>query len=73
MPRPKGPNPEKIAKIVTILKQNPKGIWIRELARKCKLPKTTVHRYVNEFMQNEIECVFNGGYGFVKIIKLKNK
>lgn len=71
MGRKIGPDPNKLMKIREILRKNPQGLWIRKIARESKISKSTVHRYINEFMLDEIEDVLNGGYGFVKIIKLK--
>lgn len=73
MGRRKGPDEEKIKKILEVLKRNPQGLWIREIARQAKLSKTTVHRYLTEFMDNEIEEVVTVKGGLVKFIKLKRK
>lgn len=56
--RPSSPDKNKIKIIRKVLKQNSNGIWIRELARKSKLSKSTVQRYLAEFMRDEIEEVF---------------
>ena len=69
--RPPGPDKNKVEIIRNVLKQNPNGIWIRELARKSKLSKSTVQRYLAEFMKGEIEEVFKSKSGYVKIIRLK--
>lgn len=70
MPK-KGPDKEKIKRLRQILRKNPNGIWVRELARKSNMAKTTVSYYINKFLKNEIEEILSGGKGFVKIIRLK--
>jgi response regulator of citrate/malate metabolism len=71
MGRRKGPDQNKLRKIIEVLKQNPQGLWIREIARQAKLSKSTVHRYVTEFMESQIEEVLTVKGGLVKIVKLK--
>lgn len=68
-----GPDKKKIKRIRKILGQNQNGIWIRELARKCKLSKSTTQRYITTYMKNEIEDILKSKSGFVRIIKLKEK
>ena len=41
--RPKKDKEEKIRKS---LMDNPQGLWVREIARKCDLDKSTVSRYL---------------------------
>jgi len=65
----KGFDQKKIEKIRKALKENPEGLWIREIARKTKLTKSTVSKYINEYMKDEIEDVWKGG--FIRIIRLK--
>ncbi|MDI6825983.1 MAG: winged helix-turn-helix transcriptional regulator [Candidatus Aenigmarchaeota archaeon] len=63
------PDPEKIEKIRKLLKENPEGLWIREIARRSNLTKSTVSKYVNEYMKDEIEDVWKRG--FIRIVRLK--
>lgn len=43
----KGPQKPKLArKILEELSRNPKGVWIRKLARELDEPLSTVHKYV---------------------------
>jgi len=59
----KGPRkPELSQKIITVLKENPKGIWIRKLARIVDEPMSTVYKYVT---------TYNNGYPGEKILVLK--
>jgi len=73
MGRKKGPDKNKVKKILEVLKRNPQGLWIREIARQAKLSKTTVHRYLREFMDDSIEEVVTVKGGLVKFVKLKRK
>lgn len=70
MPR-KGPDLEKLKKIKEVLAKNPNGLWVREIARKASLDKSTVSIYLAKHMQNEIEEVFALKGGLVKIVRLK--
>jgi len=62
----------KIDKIKKVLRENPNGLWVREIARQAGLDKSTVSIYINKHMGNEIEEVFPVKGGFIKIIRLKN-
>lgn len=67
---PKQIDKTKIRIIRQTLKENPDGLWIRELARKSGLDKSTVSRYLNTIMKNEIEVININN--LVKIVRLKN-
>ena len=71
MPK-KGPNPKSLEKIRDILKQNPQGLWIRELARKTKLDKSLISRYLNKYLTDKIEEVYLVKKNLIKIVRLKN-
>ena len=60
---------EKINKIREILKESPGGLWVREIARKSGLDKSTVSIYLSRYMKNEVEVLSISG--LVKIYKLK--
>lgn len=70
MGREAGADPKKVDKILAVLKKNPKGIWIRELARKSKVSKSTVHRYLHSYLKGKVKVVMNVR-GLVKMYKLK--
>ena len=65
------PDPEKIEKIKRILKKEKDGLWIREIARRTGIPKSTISYYVNTYMKEEIEDVWRKG--FIRIVKLKKR
>ena len=66
-----GPDVEKINKIRKALKENPRGLWVREIARKSSLDKSTVSIYLSKHMQNEIEELFPMKGILIKIVRLK--
>jgi len=68
MPK-KGFDKEKIRGIKEILRKNPQGLWVREIARKSGLDKSTVSIYLSKYMKNEVEVLSISG--LVKIYKLK--
>ncbi len=53
------PNKDKMEKIRRTLKQNPHGLWIREIARKSGLDKSTVSRYLGG-MHEEMDFHYIG-------------
>ena len=55
MGRNPGPDPEKLKRIIETMRNNPKGLWTMEIARKTKIPKSTVHRYLNTFLKDKIK------------------
>jgi len=69
MPK-KGIDKEKIKKIRNVLRKNIQGLWVREIARKAGLDKSTVSIYLSKYMKNEVEITSISG--LVKIYKLKN-
>lgn len=74
MARPKGPDTEKIKKIRGVLIKNPQGLWIREIARKTGLDKSTVSRYLAEYMIKEVSDTHPHVKGdMIKVVKLKRK
>ncbi len=68
----KGPDIEKMKVIKKLLKSRPNGLWIRELARKSKISKSTVHRYIREYLKNDVECVLKVT-GLMEVYRLKKK
>lgn len=70
MPK-KAPDREKIRKIKEILKKNPQGLWIREIARRAKISKSTVHKYINSYMKKDVKDVLIGKGKFIRIVRLR--
>ncbi len=68
MPK-QGFDKDKIDKITKILKLNPQGLWVREIARKTGLDKSTVSIYLSKYMKEEVDVISISG--LVKIYKLK--
>ena len=54
--RPKGPDPEKIKKILFVLKQVDM-IWVSQLARIAKMKESTVRYYLDRYLYPFIEEV----------------
>jgi DNA invertase Pin-like site-specific DNA recombinase len=71
MGRKSGPDERKLKKIKDVLKENPNGLWVREIARKTGLDKSTVSLYLEKHMANEIEEIFVSESKWVKIVRLK--
>ena len=63
------PDLEKIEEIRKVLRESKNGLWIREIARQAKMSKSTVSKYINEYMKDEIEDVWKRG--FIRIIRLR--
>ena len=70
MPRT-GPDEKRLKAIKHVLKKNPQGLWIREIARQSGISKSTVHFYINSYMAGEIEDVLRGKGNFIRIVRLK--
>ncbi len=66
----KGPDIVKLSLIRGILQKYKDGLWIRELARKAKLSKSTVSRYIKQYLKYEVEVK---KIGPLKLVKLKRK
>jgi predicted transcriptional regulator len=71
MSRKPGANTAKIQKIRSALRENPQGIWVREISRKTGLDKSTVSIYLSKHMKKEIEEVFPIKGSLIKIVRLK--
>jgi len=62
------PKNEKVKKILKVLRDNPEGLWIRELARKSNLDKSTVSRYAEKELAGKVEWSY---FGRNKVLRLK--
>ena len=64
----KGPDIVKMSLIRGILQKYKEGLWIRELARKAKMSRSTVSRYINDYLKYEVET---DTIGPLKLVRLK--
>lgn len=73
MGRKKGFDPRKITSIITVLANNPDGIWLRRIAEEAKLHPSTVTKYIDTLLKPLVEDVSLGGSGkpLLRVIKLK--
>ena len=71
MGRKPGADLAKIQKIRSVLRENPQGLWVREISRKTGLDKSTVSIYLSKHVQNEIEEVFPIKGSLIKIVRLR--
>ena len=58
-------------KILEVLKENPQGLWYREIARQADLSKSTTHRYLTEYLDDKIKEVLTVKGGLVRFVKLR--
>lgn len=70
------PSTEKMKKIIKVLKKvRKRGIWIRELSRQTKMPVSTVHYYLNKYLEDRIEIknvkIGKFSHKQMKLVKLK--
>jgi len=70
MARKSGPDRNTASKIMAVLKKNPRGLWIREIARRAKLPKSTVQRYLSTYLKKKVKVVASVS-GLVKLYRAK--
>jgi DNA-binding IclR family transcriptional regulator len=72
MGRKAGPDRTKIAKLRACLKAYPDGLWTREIARRTGISKSSVQRYLTEFMTNEVEEALSVS-GLVKLYRPRRR
>lgn len=73
MPK-RGPDVKKINLIRNVLKKNPHGLWVREIARKAGLDKSTVSRYLATYMAGEVDDTQQDfKIDFIKAVKLRRQ
>jgi len=73
MGRKKGFDKKKITAIITVLANNPDGIWLRRIAEETKIHHSTVTKYIDTLLRPLIEDVSLGSSGktLLRVIKLK--
>lgn len=54
MPK-KGSDDKKTREILSLLEDNPQGLWAREISRKAGISKSTVSRYLNSYLAEQVE------------------
>ncbi len=70
MSRKSGHDPVKLETILYALKTSPHGSWVRDIAKKTGLKKSTVAHYIKKHLKDKIEVVHDSKH--IKIIKLKH-
>jgi len=70
MSRKPGHDPVKLETILYALKTSPHGSWVRDIAKKTGLKKSTVAHYINKHLKDKIEVIHDSKH--IKIIKLKH-
>lgn len=65
MGRKSGPDEMKLRAIRQVLKRHTEGLWVREIARKAGLDRSTVSRYLHEHMLVEVDSNYYGRNKFV--------
>ena len=68
--RPSKPNEEIMKRLYQVLVNAEDWLWIREIARRSKLPEATVRRYLNIHMNDMTEEV-DAGEDLSKIVKIR--
>ena len=71
MSRKPGHDKVKYETILYALKASPHGSWVRDIAKKTGLKKSTVAHYLKFHLKDKIEVVHDSKH--IKIIKLKEK
>lgn len=69
MSRKPGHDKIKLETILYALRTSPHGSWVRDIAKKTGLKKSTVAHYINNHLKDQIEVVHDSKH--IKIIKLK--
>jgi len=69
MSRKPGHDKIKLETIIYALKTSPHGSWVRDIAKKTGLKKSTVAHYINNHLKDKIEVVHDSKH--IKIVKLK--
>jgi hypothetical protein len=73
MGRKKGFDKKKIIAIVSVLANNPDGLWLRRIAEETKLHPSTVTKYIDTLLKPLLEDISLGGSGkpLLRVIRLK--
>jgi hypothetical protein len=68
--RPRKPNEKTMKRLYLTLLNAKDWVWLRELARRSKIPESTVRKYINYHMADMIEEM-NLGEDLTKIVKIR--
>jgi len=71
MSRKAGPDNVKLELILYALRTSPHGSWVRDIAKKTGLKKSTVSNYLNTYLADKVEVVHDSEH--IKIVKLKKE
>jgi len=67
----------RIDKIISLLVASPDGLWLREIAKKTKIPIATLHRYIESDLADVVDSLGvkdeKGRHFGLRIIRLKPK
>lgn len=69
MSRKPGYDKIKLETILYALRTSPHGSWVRDIAKKTGLKKSTVSHYINKHLKDKVEVVHDSKH--IKLIKLK--
>lgn len=74
MGRKEGFDNKKITGMITVLANNPDGLWLRRIAAELKLSPTTVTSYVEGALKPLVEDISLGTSGkpLLRVIRLKS-
>jgi DNA-binding IclR family transcriptional regulator len=74
MGRKKGFDKRKVTAIISVLANNPDGLWLRRIAQETKLHPSTVTKYIDTLLKPMVEDVSLGGSGkpLLRVIRLKS-
>lgn len=70
MTRKPGPDQIKLELILYALRASPHGSWVRDIAKRTGLSKSTVAHYLNCYLKDKVDVVHDSKH--IKIVKLKD-
>jgi len=74
MGRRKGPDEKKIQRIREVLQKNTQGLWVREIARKTGLDKSTISIYISRYMKEEVEDMLPSNVrNLIRLVKVRRR
>ncbi len=73
--RKPGLDPNKIKDILSVLAENPEGLWLRQIAKQTNIHPSTVSKYIESALKPMVEQENLGGNDekkpIIRVIKLK--